>query len=205
MPAQSKRQRAQSAVGAGPDVTPARDLKAEYDARPDQRSMAEIMDDENAAAFAKGEKAGHQAGRKAERDATAKKRASGSSSGSRSAPRSSARRGTLGGAPSLHDGAGLLLGAFAYALFINYVRGGFPQMKAWLRAKFLNDTTGAAGPNLSTPNTTLPEQKGPGLFTGPTGSRLVPVPGHPGEYSLEPLPGQPNPTTGALPGGGFQA
>jgi|SRR5579871_5770644 len=192
MPAQSKRQRSESAKGAPVvDVTPARDLKPKYDARPDQRSMAEIMDDENAAAFA----AGHTAGRKTERAArsstassSSAKRASGRSSGSRSAPRSSGRRASS----AAQNGAGILLGAFAWALFINYVHGGWAGVRAWLAAKFLNNTGSSAGPNISTPGATLPNQgggSGANFYTGPTGSRLVPIPGHPGEYSIEPTAG----------------
>lgn len=40
-----------------------------------------------------------------------------------------------------NDGAGFLLGLFAYALLHNYLRGGVPQAKAWLSAKFLNRVT----------------------------------------------------------------
>jgi len=34
--------------------------------------------------------------------------------------------------------AGFVLGVLADVLLINYLKGGFPQVKAWLAAKFLN-------------------------------------------------------------------
>ena len=45
-------------------------------------------------------------------------------------------RSSSGGAAQ--EGAGFLLGLFAYALLLNYLRGGVPQVKGWLGAKFLN-------------------------------------------------------------------
>jgi hypothetical protein len=43
---------------------------------------------------------------------------------------------------TVDDGAGLLLGLFAWVLTMQYLRGGTPQVKRWLRAKFLNQTGG---------------------------------------------------------------
>lgn len=48
-----------------------------------------------------------------------------------------------------NDGAGFLLGLFAYALLANYLRNGVPGVKGWLAAKFLNrpmDSSGASAP-----------------------------------------------------------
>lgn len=39
-----------------------------------------------------------------------------------------------------NDGAGFLLGLFAYALLANYLRYGVPGVKGWLSAKFINST-----------------------------------------------------------------
>ena len=36
------------------------------------------------------------------------------------------------------QGAGLFVGLIAYALLVNYIRGGTPQVKGWLAAKFMN-------------------------------------------------------------------
>jgi hypothetical protein len=57
-----------------------------------------------------------------------------------------------GSTPSLpsipRNGAGVVLGVLVYAVLINYLRGGTPQVRAWFGAKFLNHTagTGTAGP-----------------------------------------------------------
>lgn len=40
-----------------------------------------------------------------------------------------------------NDGAGFLLGLFAYALLANYLRFGVPGVKGWLAAKFINRPT----------------------------------------------------------------
>lgn len=36
------------------------------------------------------------------------------------------------------NGAGFLLGLVGYALLVNFMRGGLPQVKGWIGAKFLN-------------------------------------------------------------------
>jgi len=46
--------------------------------------------------------------------------------------------------------------------------------------------------NLSTPNQVIQLPDGEIFNTGPTGSRIVPVPGQPGQSSIEPLPSQKN-------------
>lgn len=38
----------------------------------------------------------------------------------------------------VNDGAGFLLGLVLYALALNYLQGGTPQVKGWLGAKFVN-------------------------------------------------------------------
>lgn len=38
------------------------------------------------------------------------------------------------------EASGFLLGLLAYAVAVNYLRGGPDQVRAWTRAKFLNDT-----------------------------------------------------------------
>jgi hypothetical protein len=58
----------------------------------------------------------------------------------------------VGGAA--HDGAGVLLGMFAYALFLAYVKGGWPGVTGWLGAKFLNKTSAAPAPAHLTPANT---------------------------------------------------
>jgi hypothetical protein len=44
---------------------------------------------------------------------------------------------------SVNDGAGFVLGVLAWVLTVQYLQHGVPGVKAWLRAKFLNRTTGA--------------------------------------------------------------
>ncbi len=43
---------------------------------------------------------------------------------------------------SVNDGASFILGLLAWVLTMQYIRGGQAQVKAWLRAKFLNQTSG---------------------------------------------------------------
>jgi hypothetical protein len=43
---------------------------------------------------------------------------------------------------SVNDGAGFILGLLAWVLTMQYIRGGRDGVKAWLRAKFLNQTSG---------------------------------------------------------------
>jgi hypothetical protein len=38
-------------------------------------------------------------------------------------------------------GAGIILGILSYAVLVNYLRGGLPQVRKWFRAKFLNVDT----------------------------------------------------------------
>lgn len=56
------------------------------------------------------------------------------------APVAATRAGKSGLAGKLNadSGAGLVLGMIAYALAINYLRGGLPAVKGWFGAKFLN-------------------------------------------------------------------
>lgn len=57
------------------------------------------------------------------------------------APASSKPLGGLLGSSSgskVDSGAGLVLGAIAYALVVNFLRGGMPAVKGWFAAKFLN-------------------------------------------------------------------
>jgi len=49
-----------------------------------------------------------------------------------------AARVPLGGGVTIDDGAGLLLGVFAWAVALQYFRGGMPQVQKFLAAKFLN-------------------------------------------------------------------
>jgi hypothetical protein len=42
------------------------------------------------------------------------------------------------------EGAGVLLGLFAYALLVSYLQSGTAGVRAWLSAKFLNRPTGDA-------------------------------------------------------------
>lgn len=77
----------------------------------------------------------------------------------------------LTGAPSITDGSGLLLGMFGYALAVNFLRGGTPQMKAWVTAKFLNKTVTPPPP--ATP--VIPG--GPGLLGGILGGIQGAFPG----------------------------
>lgn len=64
-------------------------------------------------------------------------------------PAASARPSSSSGAA--HDGAGVLLGFIAYALFLAYVKGGWTGVRAWLAAKFLNRTP-TAGNATGIPN-----------------------------------------------------
>jgi len=51
-----------------------------------------------------------------------------------------ATRVPLSGGVTVDDGAGLLLGIFAWAVALQYFRGGMPQVREFLAAKFLNKT-----------------------------------------------------------------
>jgi hypothetical protein len=65
------------------------------------------------------------------------------------------------GARLADDGAGFFVGLFAYAVLVNYLRGGVPGAKAWLAAKFLN-RTGGAGETAARPSAgTLPSSPNP--------------------------------------------
>ncbi len=76
---------------------------------------------------------------------------------------------------TVDDGAGILLGFVAYALFLAYVKGGWSGVRGWLAAKFLNRTGGS----------TTPHQQ-----PGPYGQPPLPNPNH-----------LPNPPAGPSPGG----
>lgn len=80
--------------------------------------------------------------------------------GSRSAPAagrpsSGGRGGASLGSVSVDDGAGLLLGLFAYALAHAFLVAGPAGAKAWLAAKFLN-RTGPAGAFAAAPHPDYP-------------------------------------------------
>lgn len=79
-----------------------------------------------------------------------------------------------------HDGAGVLLGMFAYALFLAYVKGGWSGVTGWLGAKFLNKTNAASA---------IPPAP-------PSGSNWY-APGNPGNPS-----GGSSPKSGFTPGAG---
>lgn len=69
----------------------------------------------------------------------ARRQSAGSSASTPSTARGSGSgRGPGRGTRLANDGAGFLLGLVGYALLHNYLRGGVPQAKAWLSAKFLN-------------------------------------------------------------------
>lgn len=60
------------------------------------------------------------------------------------APTSSGGGGGGGGSSSpgvVDDGAGFVLGLLSYALVLAYLRGGTEGVRAWLRAKFLNEAS----------------------------------------------------------------
>jgi hypothetical protein len=57
------------------------------------------------------------------------------------APASSSSLPTMPTMPAVSipgNGAGFLLGLVGYALLVNFMRGGMPQVKGWIGAKFLN-------------------------------------------------------------------
>lgn len=56
-----------------------------------------------------------------------------------------------GGGLTVNDGAGFVLGALGWVLTVQYLRGGTAGVKAWLRAKFLNQTSGGPSGNLRGP------------------------------------------------------
>jgi hypothetical protein len=74
-------------------------------------------------------------------------------------------------------GGGALLGAIGYVLFLTYMRNGLPGVKAWTRAKFLNQTGAASTGTVSTatdgPMTRIgtTDTYGIGPFTRQAGSR----------------------------------
>lgn len=68
------------------------------------------------------------------------------------------------------DGAGVLLGFFAYAVFVAYIRGGWSGVWEWLAAKFINKTPASSS-----------QQFDPfAPHHGPGGSTLTPIAGAPG-------------------------
>ncbi len=145
---------------------------------------------------------GHAAGRKDERDvrrrADAAKREdarkrpiperstpSSSTSTRRSSSSSRSRRGVLARSKpvraasrlTVNDGAGVLLGAVAYALFLAYVRGGTSGVRQWLAAKFLNHSSNPTAQNPS------------GLSSNDSRGMLAWIHAHPGQL---PHPGAGN-------------
>lgn len=45
----------------------------------------------------------------------------------------------------VHTGSGFVLGTLAWVVFMNYLRGGMPQVRRWGSAKFLNKVVPAGG------------------------------------------------------------
>lgn len=89
------------------------------------------------------------------------------------------------------DASGFLLGLFGMVLFLQYLHGGMPQVRAWMAAKFLNrvagETISPAKPKPfydGTPGHQLPTI--PGLTPGPT--RTTPANPPPG-VQLPTIPG----------------
>ncbi|HLY84811.1 MAG TPA: hypothetical protein VKQ71_17635 [Acidimicrobiales bacterium] len=106
----------------------------------------------------------YQAGRDA-RDASARSPSDASSrargDGSRRGPRSPASSPSRAGSPtgsspgrlvSGQDGAGVLLAFVGYAVAINFLRGGAPQVRRWFAAKFLNQASGTRQPAAPLPS-----------------------------------------------------
>lgn len=69
---------------------------------------------------------------------------------------------------SASDGAGFLLGVFAWAVVLNFLRGGGPQVRQWLKAKFTGEVSAdpAAGTPAGAPAT-------PASPTSPTPGRAA--------------------------------
>jgi hypothetical protein len=59
---------------------------------------------------------------------------------------STSRLNPTGFAPTA---GGVILGMLAVVLFVQYSRGGWSEVKAWLAAKFLNNATGSVGAGTS--------------------------------------------------------
>lgn len=74
--------------------------------------------------------------------------------------RSTAGAGAAKAGSVANDGAGILLGMFAYALLVNYLAGGVAGTRAWLSAKFLNRPNGHAA--VPRQPTTAAAPSGPG-------------------------------------------
>lgn len=92
----------------------------------------------------------------------------------RAAGRLEDRGAARGAAPTVgQDGAGVILGAFATVLLLQYLNGGMAGVRAWLAAKFLNRTGGGSGGNA------LGSGKGNdlGLLSIPGLAGAKPVPG----------------------------
>lgn len=75
------------------------------------------------------------------------------------------------GVDVVSDGAGLLLGMVAYALLINYLKGGAPQVRGWLAAKFINKpyTVPSSGPG----SVITPAAPSPQFYTPPNPADLT--------------------------------
>ncbi len=53
--------------------------------------------------------------------------------------------GPSGAGGLVHEGAGFVLGVLVWTLALNFLQGGPDQAKAWLKAKFLNETSQPSG------------------------------------------------------------
>lgn len=64
----------------------------------------------------------------------------------------------------IERGSGVILGAIAYAIGINYIRGGPTQVRKWLSAKLTNSGAGTGKPDAHAlqPNVVPPGFSGPG-------------------------------------------
>ncbi|HEV2347589.1 MAG TPA: hypothetical protein VGS97_26090 [Actinocrinis sp.] len=83
---------------------------------------------------------------------------------------------------------GIVLGVLADILFVQYMRGGWSEVKAWLGAKFLNQVTGSAVGGGSGAGGAVGNAIGRGatqlgqLYGGGSGgASTAPSPGHPAE------------------------
>jgi hypothetical protein len=86
----------------------------------------------------------------------------------------------------------VLMGVFAIAVFADLFTGGGIADQLSVTLLGGRSAQGPSGKSIATPGTTVTGPGGDTFYTGPSGSRLVPVPGHPGNYSIEPLPGKPS-------------
>lgn len=92
-----------------------------------------------------------------------------------------------------HEGAGFLLGLVAFALGRSYLLGGPAGVKAWLKAKFLNEASPGPG-GTTTPATPTAPSAGGSTVSGPVGPSVARTV----NYSLPPSPGSTVPPVPAL-------